>query len=234
MSAFKHLSPQEQPAYRGSEAAHILSLPYGTVMAWSFGQAYLHRDGSPKRFVPLIKPADGSARLLSFVNLCELHVLSSIRRRHRVSMPGVRKAIAYVERQLGIDRPLASSRFSTNGMDLFVNHADVLLNASQDGQQALRDEFERALQRIDFAKNGSPVVLFPFTRPSGEAAQPRTVLIDPRRSFGRPVLADAYVRTEVIESRFQAGDSIADIAKDYGVERTAVEEALRFESRRAA
>ena len=34
------LPPQEQPAYRGAEVAHILALPYGTVMACCFGQDY--------------------------------------------------------------------------------------------------------------------------------------------------------------------------------------------------
>ena len=50
-------SLQEQPAYRGAEVAHILALPYGTVMAWSFGQDYKRRrDGLRKRFVALVEP----------------------------------------------------------------------------------------------------------------------------------------------------------------------------------
>ena len=231
--------PQEQPAYRGAEVAHILALPYGTVMAWSFGQDYRQqRDGSRKRFVALIEPADTRRKLLSFTNLCELHLLASIRRRHRVPMADVRKAVDYVKRSLGVDRPLASSQFLTNGVALFVEQAGLLLNVSDSGQQAMREDFERALTRIEYSDSGAPVVLFPYTRAPAEAAasreQPRTVVIDPRRSFGRPVLAGAYVRTEVIEDRFRAGDSIADMARDYGVQPAAVEEALRFESRRAA
>ncbi len=212
----------------------MLALPYGTVMAWSFGQAYTQHDGSAKRFVALITPADRKNRLLSFTNLCELHVLAAIRRLHRVPMPGVRKAITYVQARLGVDRPLASSRFLTNGVALFVEEAGRLLNVSQEGQQALREDFERALTRIDFNRSGTPTLLFPYSRAAVDAEQPRTVLIDPRRAFGRPVVVGAFVRTEVIEQRFRAGDSIAEMALDYGLAQADVEEALRFESRRAA
>jgi uncharacterized protein (DUF433 family) len=60
------------------------------------------------------------------------------------------------------------------------------------------------------------------------------VLVDPLRSFGRPVLAAVYVRTEVIIDRFRAGDSIAEMASDFDASAADIEEALRFEQRRRA
>lgn len=227
----------QEPAYRPAEAAQILGLPSGTVQAWCFGQDYHHRhDGSRKLFARVVEPADERRRLLSFVNLCELHLLAVIRRHHRVQLPQVRKAVQYMRERLGDDRPLASARFRTNGIDLFVAHADELINVSQQGQRALREDFERTLDRVDFqGSGGGPIRLFPYTRPpSRPDAQPRTVLVDPALSFGRPVLTGAFVRTEVIESRFRAGDSIADMAADYRVDAGLIEEALRFEQRRAA
>lgn len=224
-----------EPAYRASEVAQVLALPPGTVKAWCFGHDYRHKtDGSRKLFVRVIEPAAPDDKLLSFANLCEVHVLAAIRRHHGVKMPEVRKAIDFVRQRLGVARPLASARFQTNGIDLFLEHAGELLNVSKQGQQAWREDFERALTRIEFdQKRGTPLLLFPYTRQASVDA-PRTVLVDPARSFGRPVLAGAYVRTEVIESRFRAGDSIADMAADYGVGVDDIEEALRFEHRSAA
>ena len=218
-----------QPAYRASEVAHILALPAATVQAWSFGHDYRHEDGTPKRFARVIEAADGRRRLLSFANLCELHLLGVIRRHHRVQLPQVRNAVAYIQRQLGEKRPLLSTRFSTNGVDLFVEHAGQLLNVSKQGQQALRDDFERALSRVERNPQGVAVRLFPFTKPPTEAFQPRIVVVDAERSFGRPVVLGAYVRTEVIKDRFVAGDSMAEMAEDYGVDIAAIEEAIRFE-----
>lgn len=232
-----HSPVYDEPGYRAAEAAHILGLPLGTVQAWCFGHDYRHRhDGSRKLFARVIAPADERLRLLSFVNLCELHLLAVIRRHHRVQLPQVRAAVEYMRVQLGDDRPLASGRFRTNGIDLFVEHADDLLNVSKQGQRALREDFERALDRVDFSNaSNQPVRLFPFTRPPSRLdVQPKTVLVDPTLSFGRPVLTGAFVRTEVIEGRFEAGDSIAEMASDYGVGVEHIEEALRFEQRRAA
>ena len=226
----------DEPAYRTREAAHILSLPQGTVQAWCFGHDYRHRsDGSRKLFARVIEPADSAHRLLSFVNLCELHLLGVLRRHHRVQLPQVRTAVQYMRERLGSDRPLASTGFRTNGIDLFVEHAGELLNVSKQGQRAMREDFEQALERVDFAATGGPVRLFPFTRPVAPgASQPKIVLVDPSQSFGRPVLVGAFVRTEVIESRFRGGDSIAEMAEDYSVSPADIEEALRFEQRRAA
>ncbi len=227
----------DEPAYRAGEAAHILALPSGTVQAWSFGHDYRHADGKAKRFKRVIEPADARRKLLSFANLCELHLLGVIRRRHRVALPQVRQAVDYTREQLNEPRPLLSARFSTNGIDLFVERAGQLLNVSRQGQQAMRDDFEQALGRIGYNTRGAPVRLFPLSRPlSHPGDQPKAIVVDPLRSFGRPVLADAFVRTEVIADRYGAGDSIKDMADDYRVSPSQVEEALRFEwqRRRAA
>ena len=226
----------DEPAYRSGEAAHILMLPAATIRAWCFGHDYRERGGgSRKLFSRVIEPADPAERLLSFTNLCELHLLGVIRRHHRVRLSQVRSAVEYMREGLGEQRPLASGRFRTNGVDLFIEHAGNLLNVSKRGQESLRDDFERALERVEFAAAGSPVRLFPYSRATTPVAyQPKTVVVDPKLSFGRPVLAGIHVRTQVIESRFQAGDSISEMAEDYGLRVEDIEEALRFEQRKAA
>ncbi|MCR4303887.1 MAG: DUF433 domain-containing protein [Gallionella sp.] len=231
----KRVSVFDNPAYPVSEVARILNLPVATVKAWCFGQAYHLASGSPKRFKSVIQPADSNARLLSFANLCELHVLSAIRRRHKISLSKVRDSISYLRTQLGTDRPLIDKQFKTNGVDLFVEHAPHLLNVSKQGQEALRGDFAVALARIERDRSGMPIRLFPFSRSTTpDAKQPKSIVIDPRLSFGRPVLSDVAVPTEVIVGRFRAGDTLVEMAKDYGVDEEEIEEALRFEQRRAA
>lgn len=225
----------DQPAYSASEAARILQLPPATLKAWCFGQAYRASSGLPKRFQPVIRPADSKARLLSFVNLCELHVLSAIRRTHRIPLPKVRESVEYLRSRLGSNTPLIDHQFKTNGLDLFIEHASKLLNVSRQGQEAMRGDFELALARIERNKSGAPVRLFPFSRSSpADRKQPRSIVIDPRLAFGRPVLSRVAVPTEIIFDRFRAGDSLAELADDYGVGKEEIEEALRFEQRRAA
>ena len=225
----------DTPAYPASEAASILNLSVNTIRAWCFGQNYRSATGAPKRFQAVIQTADVKGKLLSFTNLCELHVLSAIRRHHKISLPKVRESMAYLRSKLDADRPLIDRQFHTNGIDLFVEHASHLLNVSRQGQEALRGDFEQALARIERDHKGSPIRLFPFSRTSvSDKEQPKAIVIDPRLSFGRPVLSSVAIRTDVIVGRFRAGDSMAEMAKDYGVDEKEIEEALRFEQRRTA
>jgi len=224
----------EAPSYSAPEAARILGLPVSTIRNWSFGQSGRKWHGQRKRFSSVIMPADSARRLLSFANLCELQVLSAIRREHRVPLPTVRRSLEFVSEKLGSDRPLLDTQFRTNGISLFVQHASKLLNASDQGQVAMRGDFERALSRIERNRRGQPIRLFPFTRVDRrDAEQPTSVAVDPTIAFGRPMLAKAGVRTEVVASRFAAGDAPADIAADYGVAVEDIFEALRYEQRPA-
>ena len=225
----------DTPAYTPSEAARILGLPVATLKAWSFGQTNRIPSGEVRKFHAVIRPADARHRLLSFANLCELHVLSAIRRKHKVSLPKVRASVDYVKRKLGSERPLLDRDFKTNGIDLFVTHASTLLNVSRQGQESLRGEFEHALARIERDRSGTPIRLFPYSRSSmADKNQPKTVVIDPRLAFGRPVISEVAVPTAIIIDRFRAGDSVTEMAGDYGVGKEEIEEALRFEQRLAA
>jgi uncharacterized protein (DUF433 family) len=55
------------------------------------------------------------------------------------------------------------------------------------------------------------------------------VIIDPRYSFGKPALQNAGVATAVIAERYKAGDSIDQLARDYGCTSLEIEEGLRCE-----
>lgn len=225
----------DEPAYRAAEAAHMLALPPGTVKAWCFGHDYIHRDGKHKKFRALVEPADAKRKLLSFNNLCELHMLAAVRRHYRISMPSVRNSLRFVCKALGTERPLLASEFLTNGVHLFIEHAGVVLNASRAGQSSLSTEFERELSRVERDARGIPIRLFPATRQAPTVADhPMRVVVDPTLAFGRPVLAHAGVTTAVIHDRFLAGDSPREMAEDYRVDEPDIWEALRFEQRLAA
>lgn len=225
----------EAPSYRAGEVAYLLKVPNSTVLSWCFGQAYRNRQGAPKTFQAVIEPADPVRRLLSFSNLCELHVLAAITRHHRVPLQRVRSAFARVRTEMRSPRPLLAEDFRTNGLDLFLEHAGQLVNVSGGGQAAFRGEFERALDRIERGARGAPVRLFPFSRrPDRTTEQPQVIAIDPKIAFGRPIVAKARVRTDVIFDRFGAGDSPTEMAGDYGVREEDVLEALRYEQSLAA
>ena len=211
--------PRNMPAYTVLEAAHYLGLPVSTVRYWSAGR------GSYKA---LITAAIKHPVILSFLNLVELHLLAAIRREHAVSMPNVRSAIGYLKKQYNTQHPLLAKELETDGLDIFIRNYGQLINISQDGQTAMRQVMEAALKRIERDDNNIPIKLYPFTRAQIEDS-PSVIMIDPAISGGRPVIAGTGLATEIIAERYKAGESINDLANDYGRKEAEIEEAIRCE-----
>ena len=220
------------PNYTVLEASHYLRIPPSTIKSWVTGRDYQVQAGQ-RRFHRLIRPAqEEPVRLLSFVNLVEAHVLHSIRHIHQVRLRKVRFALDYVERQFGDRHPLATQQFQTDGVDLFIEKLGNLIIASAGGQVALREAFEAHLKRVEHDVHGIAARLFPFTRPS-HADQPKIIVIDPRVSFGRPIIAGSGIPTSAIVERYHAGESTDHLAKDYRRSPEEIEEAVRCETSRA-
>jgi uncharacterized protein (DUF433 family) len=137
-----------------------------------------------------------------------------------------------VETELSVARPLIHAKFETNGVDLFIDQWGKLVNASRDGQIAMRASLESSLRRVDWDRKGLAVRLFPIVR-AVDAPQPKTIVIDPERGFGQPTLAGTGIRVDVIVGRYHAGESAADLAKDYRVSHELIEDAVRCELRAA-
>jgi len=231
-TGYGNQDPRELPAYSVPEAAHYLHLPASTLGSWVSGVSYQTRGGG-RRADPVILLLPGKRRLLSFLNLAEAHVLAAIRREHDVSLQRVRKALRFVTREIGVRRPLIDVRFKTDGVDLFVTHYGELINASRQGQAAIKHAIEESLARIDWDEQGLAARLFPFVRGSGADA-PRVVVIDPRRAFGRPVIVGTGIATAVLYERWRAGDDIEALADDYRVSSALLQDALRCEFGAAA
>jgi uncharacterized protein (DUF433 family) len=225
--AKKQLDPRELPAYTISDSAHYLRIPRSTLRAWVAGQAY-RRNGATRMFKPIIDLPDRHVSLLSFINLVEAHVLDAIRRHHEISLQKVRKAAGYLADHLGSRHPLVDQRFETDGVDLFIRRYGELINISQSGQLAMRQILEAYLRRVEWDQTGVVARLYPFTRKRA-VDEPKAVVIDPRISFGRPVLVGSGIPTAVIAERYKAGESVDELADDYGRKRLDIEEAIRCE-----
>lgn len=187
----------------------------------------LEQEGLPS----VINIADRPGRRLSFINLIEAFVLAGIRRDHSIPLHKVRKAVDYLRRTFRTRSPLAEERFATDGLDLFIEKFGQLSGLTQHGRLQLREIILDRLKHVRRDPKGVPekIVLFPalgnMPAPVGD------VVIDPCLSFGRPVLDGFGLRTAMISERFEAGEQIEELAKDYDVPPAAIENAIRCERR---
>jgi len=216
--------PRDLAAYPVMEAAGYLRVPASTLRLWALGQRYA--DG--KKFAsPLFNIASRRPPTLSFWNVVEAYVLATIRRHHEVPMQKVRKALDYVEGKLQVDRPLIQRVFLTDGVSLFLEEYRELVTVSAEGQLACRKLLEGALKRVDRDLNGLALRIYPWVNTLDE---PKHIEIDPRRSFGRPIISGTGIPTSVLAERFRAGDSVAHLAREYRLTREQIETALRWET----
>lgn len=219
------------PAYSVADAARYLHIPRGTLRSWLHGRSYSVKEG--KQYVqPLLQRPNPDLPEISFTNLVEAHVLRSIRKIHCVRLDRIRGALDYLDQQFGMPHPLARVEFQTDGVNLFVESVGRLVSVSQNGQLTMKGVLNHLLTRVEWNELGVATRLFPSicTTPLPQPKdEPRTILIDPRISFGRPVIVNAWIPTQDIAERYKAGESPESIADDLGCDLCQVYDAIRFE-----
>jgi len=209
---------REHPRYSIEEAASYLHVPASTMKAWIRGQHYRTHFGILKTFVPVIRPADPKNKLLSFYNLAEAHILRATRDRN-VPLRNVRAAISYVRHQIPNEpHPLLSVQFATFGKQVFIDHLGQIVNATKQGQLGMRDVLDQYLERIERDDVGMPSQVFPIYSTQ--------IAINPLLSSGRPIVKGTGIMVSVLIDRKRAGESIPELAKDYGLQPLQVEEAI--------
>jgi uncharacterized protein (DUF433 family) len=221
--------PRDIPAYTYADAAAYLSLPLSTLRSWIRGYEYQTKGGR-KLSKPVFYLPEPKLPRLSYMNLVEAFVLGSLRRKYKIDLQKIRTAIAALEREFGSRHPLAQHRFETNGIDIFVEKYGQLINVGRDGQLAMRDVLQSYLTRVEHDPAGKAARLYPFIRLNG-TAQPKHVVINPYVSFGKPVITGTGLPTRVVAERYKAGDSIPQIARDYGRKAEEIDDAIRYELR---
>jgi uncharacterized protein (DUF433 family) len=213
----------ETPIYGVTEAAQYLRVPLNTLRYW------VHGGGSVP---PLIKLAGTEPLRLSFANLLECHMLSSMRAIYDVRIPKVRKALATLAQYVQHRHPLVEQAFQTDRRDLFIEHLGSIVNLSRDQQFLIPGVMELYLERIERDPKGL-FKLHPFVM-ERKHDEPRLIQINPAVGFGKPVISGTGISTAVVTSRFNARESIEDLASEYGVTSRQIEEAIRWEQRTAA
>ncbi|MGH9746854.1 MAG: DUF433 domain-containing protein [Candidatus Acidiferrales bacterium] len=207
----------EEPAYGVSEAAVYLKVPYQTLRYWLTGF---------QRMPPMVVPAESEPLRLSFLNLLECHVLAGMRKMYDLKLPKVRSGLRNLNARDARPHPLISRAFFTDSKDLFVEEFGKIINVSRHNQLGL--DFSRIhLQRVEIDPKGM-FRFFPFVVQPG-ASEPKSIEINPMVGFGKPVIAGTGISTAIIASRFNARESIADLAAEYDCAPQKIEEAIRWE-----
>lgn len=212
----------ELPLYGLAEAALYLRVPIKTLEYWAFGTGKIE---------PMIRAASRHPRALSFMNLLECHMLSAMRSLYDLKLPKIRHGVATLNKRSKFDHPLIEQPLLTNRVDLLMEELDNIVNLSRHGQLAIPGIYTVHLERVEYDKGRFK--FYPFVRERSKA-EPKLIVINPAIGFGKPVIAGTGISTAVIASRFNARESVPELAREYGLEEKHIEEAIRWETRAVA
>lgn len=232
----------ELPLYTVAEAARIVDVPPSTLATWAKGYVRRPPDRSEvegEAVITYIQPERPGAPVIPFVGLAESLVLAAIRR-SGVPMQRVRPALEALSQGLGLDHALASKKLYTDGAELLYDfgehHRDTIdgqvaleLVVVRSGQRVFGNLIEEYLRRIEYDASDGYARLIHV--PAYRKAE---VVVDPMRSFGAPIFERGAGRVEDVMQRFWAGESLDELADDYGVPPEQLEDVVRVASRRAA
>jgi uncharacterized protein (DUF433 family) len=220
------------PLYSLAEASRFLGLSESTFRSWARGYDVhvrgRHLTGNPV-ITALSAPGQRGASI-PFIGLAEGYALAAIRKAG-VPLQRIRPALEQLNNEMGIGHALASQRLYTDGAEVLYDYAQRNdgeqaeavreLVVVRDNQRVFAEVVENYLKRITFGSDGYAVAI---PLPGFEQAQ---VVADVRRGFGQPTFARGGARLEDVLGLFDAGESIATVALEFGLTGLDVEDAIR-------
>jgi uncharacterized protein (DUF433 family) len=208
--------------YSIGEVARFTGVPATTVNRWVRGYAR-RRHGQRTEYPPLMPSSLQSIDdkiALSFRDLMEIRFVAKLRALG-VSWSEIDRTVATAREILKTHYPFGSLVFKSDGARVFaeLEKGGRLL---RDGQFAFGVVFAPSLF-AELEYEAGQVVRW---RPSSGS---NVVVLDPRRSFGKPLLDAFDVQTRVVAAAVEAEGSAARVADWYEIPLQAVRTAVTYE-----
>jgi uncharacterized protein (DUF433 family) len=218
--------------YTVAEASRLTGIPPGRLRRWLRGYTWgagERRAASQPVWLRQVPDIEGTVGL-GFLDLMEARFVDAFR---KAAVPWlvIRRCAEHAREIIGSDHPFSSQRFRTDGRTIFAEIVDPagerqLLDLAK-GQFAFARVIDPSLYAgIEFSNRDMPARWWPM-------GQGTTVVIDPARSFGQPIVSDGGVPTRTLADAVAAEGSVAKVARLFRLEPKSVRAALRFEQRLA-
>jgi hypothetical protein len=197
------------------EASRLLKTPRRTLSRWVEGYVQELR-GEKKGYAPLLHP-DEERTFLTFGDLVDLMYVRGFRDAG-VGLNELRCAAARYRSEWDVSYPLATKRFATDGKRLLIEQGGQWKHALTGQQQAFFDEIGKQLVHLgDLASEWRPL------------GNNRSVVLNPKRAFGKPIENASGAHTYVLYQALETEHDAAKVAWWYGTTESAVDDAAEFE-----
>jgi uncharacterized protein (DUF433 family) len=212
--------------YTAAEASRLLDLPAARVRRWLGGYRSAGHAHEPLWTVQLPRLDDRLG--LGFLDLMQLRVVARIIVETEISLQALRKALLLAQELIHHRHPFATARFRTDGRRLFLeigretNEPELFDVLGK--QYGFHRIIEPSFRDVDLGVE--------ITRwwPLGKQ---RSVVLDPQRSFGAPIVNRSGIPTATLARAAESEGSPREVSRWYPATEREVRDAIAFERRLA-
>lgn len=214
--------------YTAPEAARMVGMGTQTLRRWLLGYDHKNKDAQirhePALWRPQYDPEASDGVLLGFRDLIETRIVNALRKK-RIGLPTIRICMERAREIIGQDHPFSTSQFKTDGKLIFLEITRDLdepeLIDLKHKQGLFRRVVEPSLADLDFGPDGAERWWLLHGK--------KTIVADPERSFGRPIVAEYGISTAVLAQAIKAEGSVEKVARLYEIRPRLVRDALAYE-----
>jgi uncharacterized protein (DUF433 family) len=222
-----------RPIYYASETARFIDISKYRVRRWVQGYHYKSESGHYRKLKSLIRENNKEKKYSSYVSFYELIDLIFVKAflQHGLSLQIIRRALDEAKSLLQTEH-FARKNFFTDGSNICLQigrEGDAIQELLSGGQWVISEIITSWGKQIDFDKHNE------MARQWFPKSGNNLVVLDPLRSYGKPIIHKKGVPTENIYDLYLAeGKKIKPVCDWYDVTQEEVDAAIEFERKLAA
>ena len=214
--------------YTAPEAARMVGMSPQTLRRWLLGYDHAKRGEDVRHERPLwepqYSPSEEDGVFLGFRDLVEARIVNALRGK-RIGLPTIRICLDRAREIVGQDHPFSTSQFKTDGKTIFLEITRGLEEPQLIDLKRSQGVFSRvvapSLADLDFGPNGAERWWLLHGK--------KTIVADPARAFGQPIIADVGITTARVAQAVEAEGSVEKVAQLYEIKPRLIRDALAYE-----
>jgi len=220
--AFYSQIPLDQGSYTASQASRLLNIPVRNIRRWMLGYKRGDHYSTPL-WQPQIPIIDNELEF-GFRDLIELRFVQSFMNAG-LGLLAIRNCLQHAKEFVDNSHPFSTQSFKTDGRTIFLESSNSIEESElidlKNKQYVIKSVIEKSFKDLDI-EEGIVARWRPYKGKS-------SIIIDPKRSFGQPIINDFGVATRVLSDAVKAEESIKKVSFLYEVPEKLVKDALNFE-----
>lgn len=197
------------------DAARLLKTQRRTIARWIQGYTGMLKS-EPRQYAPVL--VGGRDKLLTFGDLVELMYVREFRSQD-VRLETIRQVSAKFALEWGTEYPFATKRFAVDAKSILLKEGGEWRECLSGQGSFFTDQIALTLEHTgDFVSEWRPL------------GKDRAVVLDPRRSYGKPIDSESGTSTFVLYKAVESGDSPEDVGWWYDTPVASVLDSVQFET----